>query len=431
MATTLDNYAAIQAGSTEFAVGGLAPRHRPRRGRLDGVGRRPPPRRPPPTSRGPRRRRAPRPRPTPTATPAETDGDAGRRAGSPHDRTGPRADDHERGFRTPEARHEDPPRALGDHQGAVERRGRPRLREEPPDPPRSAGRTPPCAGWTRSPRSSRRSATIAREPPGRVRPPTGPRRPDPASKTSDRPTVPTGCTESCLSRRSPNGKSPPSRPSNGSRPSGPGRDGDRADNRVRREEEERVAKVDRDRVTSIARNDTTETKAKYQAVKDKIAQDALAQAKAVEAEYAEAKKAVASEANSARNSAKKKMEEVRWQALAVFEAGKDNSIKQFKIHETEIKGLAEQIEDFKFQAEPVLSASAATPRPRPTRRPAPAGRRRPALAEGRAAAAPPADAAPVESPPRSRSRRCRRRSRRPTNGSARSTRSPARSSSSR
>ena len=125
-------------------------------------------------------------------------------------------------------------------------------------------------------------------------------------------------------------------------------------NRARREEEDRVSKVNRDRVTNQARTDTTETKAKYQAAKDKIAQDALSQAKAIEAEYAEAKKTVASRANSGRNSAKKKMEEVRWQALAVFEAGKDNSIRQFKVHEAEIKGLAEQIEDFKFQSESIL-----------------------------------------------------------------------------
>ncbi len=104
----------------------------------------------------------------------------------------------------------------------------------------------------------------------------------------------------------------------------------------------------------MARNDTTGTKAKYQAAKDKIGQEALSKAKAVEAEYAEAKRAVAAKANSARNSAKKKMEESRWQALAVFEAGKDNSVKQYKAHEGEIKGLAQQLDDFKFQSEPVL-----------------------------------------------------------------------------
>ncbi len=127
------------------------------------------------------------------------------------------------------------------------------------------------------------------------------------------------------------------------------------ENRLRREEEERVAKVNRDRVTTIARNDTTETKTKYQAVKDKIGAEALSQTKAVEAEYAEAKRALAARANSARNSAKKKMEEQRWQALAVFEAGKDNSIKQFKVNETEIKGLAQQLDDFKYQSEPLLN----------------------------------------------------------------------------
>ena len=124
--------------------------------------------------------------------------------------------------------------------------------------------------------------------------------------------------------------------------------------KARREEEERVATTHRNRVTNQARNDTTETKAKYQAVKDKIAADALSQTKATEAEYAEAKTLVTKRANSARNTAKKKMEEVRWQALAVFEAGKDNSIKQFKAHEAEIKGLVEQTDDFKFRAEPVL-----------------------------------------------------------------------------
>jgi len=166
-------------------------------------------------------------------------------------------------------------------------------------------------------------------------------------------------------------------------------------NRARREEEDRVAKVNRDRVTTQARNDTTETKAKYQSAKDKISQEALSQAKAVEAEYAEAKKSVASRANSGRNSAKKKMEEVRWQALAVFEAGKDNSIKQFKVHEAEVKALAEQIEDFKFQSEPVLSRVRRYTPPVPVvPEPVPA-----APAEGSLEAAPVAEpAAPVETP---------------------------------
>jgi len=145
--------------------------------------------------------------------------------------------------------------------------------------------------------------------------------------------------------------------------------------RTRREEEERAFQANRTGITATARTDTTETKARYQAARDEIVRKADAETKAVEAEYAEAKRVIAGKANSGRNTAKKRQEETRWQALAVFEAGKDGAIKQFKEHEAEIKAAAEQLEAFKYDAEPVLRrvrrfAPAATPADTPADAPA-------------------------------------------------------------
>ena len=125
--------------------------------------------------------------------------------------------------------------------------------------------------------------------------------------------------------------------------------------RYRREEEERAYTVERQRIVSIARADTTDTKAKYEAAKAQILRDGDAETRALEAEYAEAKRAVASKAQTARNRAKKRQEETRWQALAMFEAGKDNAIKQFKAHEKQLKEAGELLEDQKLLTAPVLA----------------------------------------------------------------------------
>jgi DNA segregation ATPase FtsK/SpoIIIE, S-DNA-T family len=124
--------------------------------------------------------------------------------------------------------------------------------------------------------------------------------------------------------------------------------------RGRRDEEKRHFQSQRARITTAARTETTETKAKYQAVRDEVIQKAEAETKAVETEYAAARKDVASKANSARSKAKKRQEETRWQALAVFEAGKDGAIKQFKLHELQIKAAAEHVEAVKVNAAPIL-----------------------------------------------------------------------------
>src|SRR5262245_61768407 len=100
--------------------------------------------------------------------------------------------------------------------------------------------------------------------------------------------------------------------------------------RARREEEERAYEAAKNRVTTLARTDTQETKGRYLAAREKARQTAETETKAVEAEYEEARKTIAVRARKAQAAAKKTQEEARWQALAVFEAGKDASIKQFK-----------------------------------------------------------------------------------------------------
>ncbi len=133
MCTTLENYMAIQAKSTEFAMGNLLPAAEEAVGSTA-------------ARRGDRDRRGKRPRRCPAAEPsaaaesrradseAETPAEADAAAEPTSEGPG-----HERGFRTTEACLEESSRELGPDEGAVERPGFSRLREEPSDPPRPAG----------------------------------------------------------------------------------------------------------------------------------------------------------------------------------------------------------------------------------------------------------------------------------------------------
>ena len=124
--------------------------------------------------------------------------------------------------------------------------------------------------------------------------------------------------------------------------------------RHRRDEEERAYQNHKTRITSTARNDTSETKAKYQSIREETIKTRDLETKTIEAEYAEAKKKAVGRANFTRNADKKKLEESRWHALAVFEAGKDGAIKLFKAHETQIKEHSERFADFKAEITPVI-----------------------------------------------------------------------------
>ncbi len=125
--------------------------------------------------------------------------------------------------------------------------------------------------------------------------------------------------------------------------------------RYRREEEERVYTVERQRIVSLARADTTDTKAKYDSARTQILKDSDTETRELEAAYSEAKRKVNAAAQSARNKAKKRQEEARWQALAMFEAGKDGAIKQFKAHEKQLKEAGELLEQHKLLVAPVLA----------------------------------------------------------------------------
>ena len=125
--------------------------------------------------------------------------------------------------------------------------------------------------------------------------------------------------------------------------------------RTRREDEDRAYQTAKTRVTTVARTDTQTTKAKYQAVRDEATRKAETETAAVEAEYAEAKRKVASRSNAARNAAKKASDDSRWQALAVFEAGKDGAIKQFKANEARVAAAAEHRQALADLAAPALA----------------------------------------------------------------------------
>ncbi|MFO0908345.1 MAG: FtsK/SpoIIIE domain-containing protein [Isosphaeraceae bacterium] len=125
--------------------------------------------------------------------------------------------------------------------------------------------------------------------------------------------------------------------------------------RLRHAEELQWYEATKNRIVTVARADTQNTKTKYQAVRDQAEQTAQAETQAVQAEYDEARRKVNARAQAAKNSAKKNQEETRWQALAVFEAGKDAAIKQFQQHEAQAKESALRLDDARFHDAPVLA----------------------------------------------------------------------------
>ena len=105
-----------------------------------------------------------------------------------------------------------------------------------------------------------------------------------------------------------------------------------------------------------------ELKAKFDAEKQKVEQ-----------EYAEVRQRAAKKAASAKKAAKRENEEVRWQILAVFESGKDSSVKQFKKAEAELAASLADLQTIHDEADYVLVRCRrfAPPAVEPTETPAP------------------------------------------------------------
>ena len=123
----------------------------------------------------------------------------------------------------------------------------------------------------------------------------------------------------------------------------------------RRFEEDKTYQASKTRIATVARTDTQNVKAKYQAARDAANTSADRDTAALQAEYDQTRKTVTAKAQSQTKAAKKALEETRWQALAVFESGKDGAIRQYKTQEAQISAASHEIEDLKAAAAPTLA----------------------------------------------------------------------------
>lgn len=125
--------------------------------------------------------------------------------------------------------------------------------------------------------------------------------------------------------------------------------------RARRAEEDRVFQLHRQRVTTTAKSDTQQTKAKFEATRAEILSTSDTEIKALKTEYAEAVKNVEGRTQNARNAAKKAQEESRWQALALFEAAKDAAKKRHQENENALADATDRFEFLQARSAPSLA----------------------------------------------------------------------------
>jgi hypothetical protein len=134
--------------------------------------------------------------------------------------------------------------------------------------------------------------------------------------------------------------------------------------------------------------ETESTKVRYQEVRAGIIKQRQTEHQATAAEYAGVRQRIAARYNAGKKGAKRSLEDARWQALAVFEASKDELLKKAKQTELGLDSAAERLQALKDEAEPFLDDCRpyAGPAPEPAAGAAP---------EAAAGAAPEAEAVAV------------------------------------
>ena len=94
--------------------------------------------------------------------------------------------------------------------------------------------------------------------------------------------------------------------------------------------------------------------AEYQRTRDEILQAFERENQAIGAEYSQIKQKIDAQAKTERSRARKAHEETRWQALAMYEAARDGTVKSRKRDEEMLATSRADFENVKVAAEPVL-----------------------------------------------------------------------------
>ena len=136
----------------------------------------------------------------------------------------------------------------------------------------------------------------------------------------------------------------------------------------RRDREEQEYRVAAHALNTRFKTESEALQAEYDKVRAGIARKAKSETQSTEAEYAQAKQKLEAQFKSERNKSKKASDETRWQALAMYEAAHDNTIKRRK-HDDELLTAARlDFEHLQELAQPVLDrcAKLAGPEPPPS-----------------------------------------------------------------
>jgi hypothetical protein len=124
--------------------------------------------------------------------------------------------------------------------------------------------------------------------------------------------------------------------------------------RRRRDREEQEYRAAAHQLVARYQAEKQALEAEYQKARENILKKAERETQATQAEYAEVKQKIDARAKSERSRARKAHEETRWQALAVFEAGRDEAVKRRKKDEETLAQTRADFEAVRDAAAPVL-----------------------------------------------------------------------------
>ena len=122
----------------------------------------------------------------------------------------------------------------------------------------------------------------------------------------------------------------------------------------RREKEDKEYRAASRQLSARYQTEKAALEAEYQQRRDEISQAFERENQAIGAEYSALKQKINAQAKTERSRAKKAHEDTRWQALAMYEAARDGSVKARKRDEEMLATTRADFENIKLAAEPVL-----------------------------------------------------------------------------
>ncbi|MGO9598952.1 MAG: FtsK/SpoIIIE domain-containing protein [Isosphaeraceae bacterium] len=122
----------------------------------------------------------------------------------------------------------------------------------------------------------------------------------------------------------------------------------------RREKEEHEYKSAARQLSTRYKSEKAALEADYQRARGEIVQRFEKETQAITTEYAQVKQKIESQHKTERVRARKAQEEMHWQSMAVFEAGRDGTVKTRKQHEERLAAVRADFQTIQDAADPVL-----------------------------------------------------------------------------